>query len=163
AFATAGQAPEEREHTVQMLQANAAAWSVYNFASGCEVGDMLLERLEFDPGVREALRFTFERWNGNGFPAHASGEDIPIAMRVVHLTHDMEAIGRHFSPAQALEAARARRDQTYDPFVADLFLAHGSSWFDRLAKVEPWDAVLDLEPEPHRALAGTALDDALVV
>src|SRR5262249_40316568 len=139
AFATAGQAPEEREQTVQMLQANAAAWAVYNFASGCEVGDMLLERLGFDPGVREALRFTFERWNGNGFPAHASGEDIPIAMRVVHLTHDMEAIGRHFSPAQALEAARARRDQTYDPFVADLFLAHGSSWFDRLAKVEPWD------------------------
>lgn len=163
AFATAGQSAEQREQTIQMLQANAAAWSVYNFTSGCEVGDMLLERLDFGPRVREALRFTFERWNGNGFPAHASGEDIPLAMRVVHLTHDMEAIGRHFSPAHALHAARARRDQTYDPAIADVFLANGSAWFDRLAKEEPWDAVLDLEPEPYRVLTGTALDDALTV
>ena len=33
----------------------------------------------------------------------------------------------------------------------------------RLAKVEPWDAVLDLEPEPHRTLDGAELDDALTV
>lgn len=162
-FLTAGQSPVEREQTIQMLQANAIEWSVYNFASGCEVGDMLLERLDFGTSVREALRFTFERWNGNGFPAHARGTGIPLPMRIVHLTHDMEAIGRHFSPAQALDASRARRDQTYDPLVVDLFLEHGNFWFDQLAKVEPWDAVLDLEPEPHRTLAGAALDDALLV
>ena len=115
---------------------------------------MLVQRLDFGPGVREALRFTFERWNGNGYPAHASGEAIPLAMRVVHLSHDMEAIGRLFSPAKALEAARERRDRTYDPALADLFVAHGPSWFDRLEKTEPWDAVLDLEPEPHRMLNG---------
>jgi HD-GYP domain-containing protein (c-di-GMP phosphodiesterase class II) len=163
AFATAGQSPEAREATIRMIQANAVAWSVYNFASGCEVGDMLLERLDFAPRVREALQFTFERWNGNGFPAHARGEDIPVAMRVVHLSHDMEAIGRQFSPSQALDAARARRDQTYDPAIVDLFLAQGEVWFDRLAKIEPWDAVLELEPEPHRVLTGAALDDALLV
>jgi HD-GYP domain-containing protein (c-di-GMP phosphodiesterase class II) len=162
-FATAGQTPAEREQTIQMLQANAIEWSVYNFSSGCEVGDMLLERLDFGASVREALRFTFERWNGNGFPAHAHGIDIPLPMRVVHLTHDMEAIARHLAPEQALEAARARRDQTYAPDVTDLFLAHGHAWFERLAKVEPWDAVLDLEPEPHRTLGGAALDDALLV
>ena len=27
------------------------------------------------------LRFTFERWNGNGYPAGASGKEIPLAMR----------------------------------------------------------------------------------
>jgi hypothetical protein len=31
------------------------------------------------------------------------------------MTHDMEAIGRLFSSAQAVEAARDRRDRTYDP------------------------------------------------
>lgn len=162
-FATAGKSPAEREQIVQMLQASAIEWSVYNFSSGCEVADMLLERLDLGPRVREALRFTFERWNGNGFPSHAAGADIPVAMRVVHLTHDMEAIGRHASPAQALDAARARRDQTYDPAIVDLFLTHGSDWFDRLAKLEPWDAVLELEPEPHRLLSGAALDDALLI
>lgn len=137
AFATAGRAPEEREQVVRSIQAGAHQWAVLNFASGCEVADMLVRRLGFAPGVRDALRFTFERWNGNGFPAGASGEQIPLAMRVVHLSHDMEAIGRLFSPADALDAARQRRDRTYDPELADLFAAYAGSWFGRLAKTEP--------------------------
>jgi HD-GYP domain-containing protein (c-di-GMP phosphodiesterase class II) len=84
-------------------------------------------------------------------------------MRVVHLSHDMEAIGRHFSPAKAIDAARERRDRTYDPELADLFATHGSVWFEQLDKMEPWDAVLDLEPEPHRTLEGDELDDAITV
>ena len=93
---------------------------------------MLVQRLDFGPGVREALRYTFERWNGNGYPDHVAGEAIPLAMRVVHLSHDMEAIGRLFSPDHALDAARDRRDRTYDPALADLFVAHGREWLERL-------------------------------
>ena len=166
-FATAGHSQEEREQIIKMIQETAHQWAIHNFASGCEVADMLLQRLDFEPGVRDgvrdALRFTFERWNGNGFPSHARGEAIPPAMRIVHLSHDMEAIGRLFSPARALEAARERRGQTYDPELADLFVAHGSTWFERLGKTEPWDAVLDLEPEPRVMLKGEALDNALTV
>ncbi|HEX9230784.1 MAG TPA: HD domain-containing phosphohydrolase [Jatrophihabitantaceae bacterium] len=134
AFATANHAPEEREQVVQSIQAGAHDWAVHNFASGCEVGDMLVRRLDFGPDVRDALRFTFERWNGKGFPTGASGEQIPLAMRIVHLSHDMEALGRLFSPAEALDAARQRRDQTYDPTLADLFAAHASGWFESLDK-----------------------------
>lgn len=162
-FATAGRPAEEHAQIAELLRTNALTWSVHNFASGCEVADLLLDRLGFGPQVRRALQFTFERWNGNGFPAHAAGEQIPVAMRVVHLTQDLEAIARHGSPGQALDAARARRDRTYDPALVDLVLARGDEWFDRLAKVEPWDAALELEPEPHRVLSGTALDDALMV
>ena len=93
-YATAGRSPEARDEIVRMIQETAHEWAVYNFASGCEVADMLVQRLDFGPDVREALRFTFERWSGNGFPTHAKGEAIPLAMRVVHLSHDMEAIGR---------------------------------------------------------------------
>jgi len=163
AFATAGRSPEEREEIVRVIQQTAREWAVHNFASGCEVADMLVQRLDFGPAVREALRFTFERWNGNGYPAHARGESIPLPMRVVHLSHDMEAIGRIFSPAKALDAARERRNRTYDPALADLFLQHGAAWFARLEKTEPWDAVLDLEPKPHRTIDGPELDDALAV
>jgi HD-GYP domain-containing protein (c-di-GMP phosphodiesterase class II)/DNA-binding CsgD family transcriptional regulator len=163
AFATAGRSPKERDEIVRMIQETAREWAVYNFSSGCEVADMLVQRLDFGPDVREALRFTFERWNGNGYPTHAQGEAIPLAMRVVHLSHDMEAIGRLFSPDHALEAARDRRDRTYDPALADLFVAHGRGWFDELSETEPWDAVLALEPEPHRMLSGADLDDALTV
>jgi len=162
-FATAGRPPEQRDEIIKMIQATAREWAVYNFASGCEVADRLVNRLDFASGVREALAFTFERWNGNGYPAHASGESIPLPMRIVHLSHDMEAIGRLFSPDQAIEAARDRRDRTYDPALADLFVAHGRDLFERLGAAEPWDAVLALEPEPHRVLDGNALDNALTV
>jgi len=162
-FATAGRADEEREQVVQFIQQNAREWATHNFSSGCEVGDMLLQRIEFGPDVREALRFTFERWNGKGYPSHAAGETIPLPMRIVHLSHDMEALARLFSPERALEAARDRRDRTYDPALVDVFLAHGSEWFTRLAKTEPWDAVVGLEPQPARVLDGETLDNALLM
>ena len=163
AFATAGRPAEEHEQIARSLRAGAHDWAVNNFATGCEVGDMLIERLGLGPEVREAFAFTYERWNGNGYPTGAKGDQIPLAMRVVHLSHDMEAIGRRSSPAAAIEAARERRDRTYDPELADLFAAHGSIWFERLGKMEPWDAVLDLEPEPYRSLEGAELDAALTV
>jgi HD-GYP domain-containing protein (c-di-GMP phosphodiesterase class II)/DNA-binding CsgD family transcriptional regulator len=162
-FATAGRGPEESEQIAQALIAGAHDWAVHNFATGCEVGDMLIQRLDLGPEVREAFPFTYERWNGNGYPTGAKGDQIPLAMRAVHLSHDMEAIGRRSSPAAAIDAARERRDRTYDPELADLFVAHGTDWFEPLDKVEPWDAVLDLEPEPHRTLEGDELDAALTI
>lgn len=161
AFATAAHPPEERAQVEKAIQEGAHDWAIHNFTSGCEVGDMLTERLSFGPDVREALAFTFERWNGNGLPAGASGEEIPLAMRVVHLSHDMEAIGRLYSPADAVNAAADRSGRTYDPNLAALFVAHGAGWLEGLRKVEPWDAVLDLEPRPHRTLRGDQLDEAL--
>jgi HD-GYP domain-containing protein (c-di-GMP phosphodiesterase class II)/DNA-binding CsgD family transcriptional regulator len=163
AFATAGRDEEEREEIVQRIQATIREWAFLNFSSGCEVADVLVERLDFGADVRAALACTFETWNGKGHPNHVSGEAIPLPMRIVHVSHDMEALGRHFSPDRALEAAQERRGETYDPTVADVFLAHGREWFDRLAAIEPWDAVLALEPEPHRLLTGAELDDALGV
>ena len=163
AAATAGHPPEEHAEIIRALQAGAHDWAVHNFATGCEVGDMLIQRLDLGPDVREAFGFTYERWNGNGYPTHAKGEQIPLAMRVVHLTHDMEAISRRSSPAEAIAAARERRDRTYDPDLADLFVAHGRRWFDQVDGLDPWEAVLALEPEPRRTLAGAGLDAALTV
>jgi len=162
-YATAWRPEDEREAVVKMLQETAHEWAVNNFTSGCEVADMLVVRLDFGPSIREALACTFERWNGKGFPRHVSGDAISLPMRIVHLSHDMEAIGRLFSPEQAVAAARDRRDETYDPMLADLVLEHGAAWFERLRETEPWDAVLALEPEPRRTLEGEALDHALEV
>jgi len=163
ASATAGHPPEEHAEIVRALQAGAHDWAVHNFTTGCEVGDTLIQRLDLGPDVRAAFGFTYERWNGNGYPTHAKGEQIPLAMRIVHLTHDMEAIGRRSSPAEAIAAARDRRDRTYDPELADLFVRHGSLWFDKVDAMEPWEAVLELEPQPRRTLEGAGLDAALTV
>ena len=162
AFATAGRPAEERDEIVRMIHEGAHEWAVHNFRSGCEVGDMLAERLGFAPAVREALGFTFERWNGAGFPNHVAGEDNPLAMRVVPVTHDREALGRLGSPDDALAVAEERSGRTYDPALAELFCAHGAEWFARLAALDPWDAVLELEPRPHRTLDADELDAALL-
>jgi hypothetical protein len=82
---------------------------------------------------------------------------------VVHVSHDIEAIARLVSPGAALAAVAERRGRTYDPALADLFAVHGAGWLERLAKLDPWDAVLDLEPAPGRLLSGEALDEALIV
>ncbi|MEZ5098826.1 MAG: hypothetical protein R3C15_03295 [Thermoleophilia bacterium] len=66
AFATAGRTKQEQDEIVELIQRTAREWAVYNFASGCEVADVLVRRLAFGADVRDALRFTFERWNGNG-------------------------------------------------------------------------------------------------
>jgi hypothetical protein len=52
------------ERIVQAIHAGVQQWIVVNFSSGCEVGDTLARRLAFGPAVREALRYTFERWDG---------------------------------------------------------------------------------------------------
>jgi hypothetical protein len=92
---------------VKMIQQTAHQWAVHNFRSGCEVGDMILQRIDFPPAVgrsvRDALRFTFERWNGNGFPSHARGEAIPLAMCIVHRRTCYE--GLELCPLTFLSAA----------------------------------------------------------
>jgi HD-GYP domain-containing protein (c-di-GMP phosphodiesterase class II) len=163
AYATAGRPAEQHDEIAQTIQKTAGAWAVHNFSSGCEVADRLVDRIGLGAPVREALRHTFERWSGTGYPAHAKGEAIPLAMRVVHLSHDMEAIGRVFSPQRALEVVRERRDRTYDPALADLFATHGAGWFERLRTIDPWQAVLAFEPLPYRLLEGEALDHALQI
>ena len=55
AFATAGRGPEERDEIVRMIQETAHEWAVLQLPSGCEVADMLVQRLDFGPDVREAL------------------------------------------------------------------------------------------------------------
>src|SRR4029078_1006310 len=109
---------------------------------------MLVRRLGVPAGVQDALRCTFERWNGNGHPFHVKGDAIPLPMRVVHLSQDMEAIARIFSPDHALATAKDRRDRTYDPALVDLFVAHGSAWFDWLRTVGTWAPVLEVGTGP---------------
>ncbi len=152
-----------RLRSVAAVLAGGKAFAVLNFSSGCEVADALLARLGFGDDVRDALRHTFERWNGKGWPSGSRGEAIPLPMRIVHLTHDMEAIARHHHPDEAVALARRRRGRTYDPGLTDAFVAGADGYFERLAKAEPWDDTLDLEPSPRRLLRGAELDAALTV
>ena len=80
----------------------------------------------FGPDVRDAFALHLRALERERLPdGTRRASRSRCAMRVVHLSHDMEAIGRRLSPAKAIDAARERRDRTYDPELADLFVAHG--------------------------------------
>jgi HD-GYP domain-containing protein (c-di-GMP phosphodiesterase class II) len=163
-FDFAGSDSPDRLAMVQSaLAAHGPQLLVPNFAAGCEVADLLVRRLDLPAEVSAALACTFERWNGHGFPNFAAGEAIPVAMRIVHLTHDVEAIARLRSKPAALAAVSDRRDRTYDPALVDIFAPVGAAWLDELDTLDPWSTVLALEPEPHRLLTGVHLDEALTV
>jgi HD-GYP domain-containing protein (c-di-GMP phosphodiesterase class II) len=162
AHAMPGRRGPARVLAVAAVLAGGRRFAEMNFRTGCEVADMIAGRLGMSAAVRSALRYTFERWNGKGQPTGATGKDIPLPMRIVHLTQDMEALARLRSPGEAVERARRRTGRSYDPALVDAFLPVAAEFFARLEKIDPWDQVLALEPEPHRMLAGGALDDALL-
>ena len=140
AYATAGKDPEETEQIVQMIQEGAHEWAVYNFASGCEIGDMLLERLDFGPDVRAALACTFERWNGNGFPDHVQGEAIPLSARIMNICDIYDALRsrRPYKPAlgheRVVDIISHGDGRTlpghFDPVLLSTFIQHHSMFRD---------------------------------
>jgi hypothetical protein len=146
--------------TVLSLLAGGRRFAEMNFRTGCEVADLIVTRLGMDDAVRAALRHTFERWNGKGQPNGVRGAAIPLPMRIVHLTHDMEALARLRSPTDAIGLARDRAGTTYDPSLVDAFVDIAPDLFDQLDKVDPWNQVVAAEPRPHRLVEGHALDDA---
>ena len=96
---------------------------------------MLVQRLGFGPDVREALRFTFERWNGNGFPTHAQWRGDP-ARRCASCTsattwRRSAASSRPSAPSRPPASAATARTTRRSPTCSS---RTGASWFDRLAQ-----------------------------
>jgi HD-GYP domain-containing protein (c-di-GMP phosphodiesterase class II) len=153
--------PEQRGFArlgaVVSILAGGRKFAEINFRTGCEVAEAIAGRLGLDQSVREALRCSFERWNGKGQPNGVKGEHIPLPMRIVHLTHDLEALARLCSPADALRVVRQRSGRAYDPAVVAEFLGLAGDLLAQLEKVDPWETVLTLEPLPRQMLSGESL------
>jgi HD-GYP domain-containing protein (c-di-GMP phosphodiesterase class II) len=158
-----GTAGIRRLRAVLAVLAGGRQFVQLNFRTGCEVGDVLLARLGMADSVRAALAHTFEQYNGKGLPNGVAGEAIPQAMRVVRLAHDAEVLCRIRGFDEASVIMRKRAGSVYDPTLVSTLLDILPALLERLAKVDPWDAMLAAEPDPHETLAGAALDDALLV
>ena len=77
--------------------------------------------------AEEIARTHHERWDGSGYPTGLSGEEIPIAGRIVAVADSFDALShrRPYQPAWAVEEAWweiARKGGTdFDPGVVDAF------------------------------------------
>jgi putative nucleotidyltransferase with HDIG domain len=92
------------------------------------VGERILKPLRFLAREACAVRHHHERFDGSGYPDGLSGEDIPLAARIVTVADVFDAVtsNRPYRTALPIEAARQEivrgRGTHFDPQVADAFL-----------------------------------------
>ncbi len=90
------------------------------------VGAEILDRVAFPYPVAPIVRSHHERWDGSGYPAGLSGEDIPIGARILAVVDCLDALAsdRQYRPAipleQAMRQVKERADTWFDPKIVSL-------------------------------------------
>ena len=134
AFATAGRSPEEREQIVRMIQQTAHEWAVHNFTSGCEVADMLVQRLDFGRRRSRCAALHVRALERQRLPDPRAGRGDPArdARRAPQPRHGgdrppFSPAKRSRPPAIVATAPTTRRSPTCSSRT-------DAAWFDQLAQ-----------------------------
>ena len=81
---------------------------------------MLTGRLGLPVSVRELFVHLTERWDGKGDPAGLRGDQIPLAIRIIHVARDA-AFQRLLGGEQyAARIVQERAGHAFDPAIATL-------------------------------------------
>lgn len=92
-----------------------------------EAGLELVSDIDFPGDVRAIIRNHHERWDGTGYPDKLSGEEIPLAARILCVADVYDALTTPRSyrdgltHARAAELMRAQKGQ-FDPYLLETFL-----------------------------------------
>jgi response regulator RpfG family c-di-GMP phosphodiesterase len=79
--------------------------------------------------VAEVVRATHERFDGQGYPDHLAGDEIPLAARVIavcdayHAMTSLRSYQRPVSREQALAELRSKAGSQFDPLVVEAFVS----------------------------------------
>jgi len=124
----------------------------------CEVSATLGARLELPKGAIAALDEVYERYDGQGFPSGRGGDDLTLAVRVVHVAE--QAVMAHYDgggQAAALHVAR-RAGGHLDPGICASFAANLELILDALEAPDMLAAALAAEPPPRITVSVGDLD-----
>jgi len=127
----------------------------------CDMGARIVRKLGFSPGAAAAVRALDEHWDGSGRPDGLRGDAIPVISRVMCLAQTAEVFMSADGPDAARDVVRARRARSFDPGIADAFLAIGADdplWM-RLADDSMAETLRELEPATGVAMADEAALD----
>jgi PAS domain S-box-containing protein/diguanylate cyclase (GGDEF)-like protein len=102
----------------------------------CEIGFRLLSSVEEMAEFAPAILHHHERWDGGGYPSRISGEDIPLASRIITIADAFDAMTgpRPYRKVRsAEEAAKEIKDNSgtqFDPTLAKVFVSQviGLDW-----------------------------------
>jgi HD-GYP domain-containing protein (c-di-GMP phosphodiesterase class II) len=129
--------------------------------SRCEVAQSIADDLGCSVRVREALGYSFERWDGKGLPRKKKGDAIPLAMRLVQVADDAQAFHRVGGVDGVTAMAAERAGKALDPAFAEALRAGAAELLGRLDVSSVWDAAIAAEPGTPDYVDGTAIDGAL--
>jgi HD-GYP domain-containing protein (c-di-GMP phosphodiesterase class II) len=125
----------------------------------CEVAGMLAARLGFDARFERDVRQIGERWDGRGSPGAARGEELPLAVRAVHLAEGVGNLRRSVPDDQIAAVVRGRRGTAYPPDAVDAFLPKAEAILGSVSGAGSiWDQVLAAEPGPIEPLSDERLE-----
>jgi putative nucleotidyltransferase with HDIG domain len=100
------------------------------------LGIELLRPITVWAGILPAIHSHHERWDGQGYPRHLAGEQIPLGGRIIAVADAFDAMTRNphrpsRTPEEALSEIEACMGTQFDPRLARLFVAeyrqHGHS------------------------------------
>ena len=94
-----------------------------------EIGARILSDIEFLKNASEIVMTHQEQWNGDGYPAGLTGEDIPLGSRIFAVADALDAIvsDRPYRKGRSLSYAREEIERyagrQFDPQVVQAFLS----------------------------------------
>jgi HD-GYP domain-containing protein (c-di-GMP phosphodiesterase class II) len=128
----------------------------------CEVAEMLCDRLGMRRDVRDLVRGFTARWDGTGTPRGLGGEELQVALRIMHVARDATFQYLLGGTDHVLRVMRDRSGKAFDPDVVAVlakglpdilvFDDSGSVWSEMLAR-EPGEMLMLRGDEVDRALA----------
>ena len=104
-----------------------------------ERGAKIIEGIKFLEGVKSAVLYHQERYDGKGYPKGLKGEEIPILARIVSVADAFDAMttDRPYKPKmsfiKAMEEVKVNAGTQFDPKVAAAFLKYKNS-IEKIAK-----------------------------
>jgi HD-GYP domain-containing protein (c-di-GMP phosphodiesterase class II) len=155
-----GRDTELRDAMVAEAVEHGLAHARETLAMHCEVAQRFAGWLGFPAGVQAALAHVFERWDGCGFPGLAGGEEVPLAMRLVHVARDVSVFLSAAGPAEARAVVARRAGAAYEPRLAAVAAQHLDAILAELDETRTWDQALDAEPAPQVWLSEDRVDAA---
>jgi HD-GYP domain-containing protein (c-di-GMP phosphodiesterase class II)/DNA-binding CsgD family transcriptional regulator len=130
-------------------------------ASHCDVASVLGARMGFSDQVQTALRHLWERWDGRGMPGDLSGDQIPVAVRLMQVAQDADMAWHQGGGLLADSLLAERAGLGLDPGAVAAFLSLGEAAYAGLDAPSIWDAALLAEPGPQPVVSEDRLDACL--
>src|SRR5215475_5581573 len=102
--------------------------------------DELAQRLSLGEDVRNALRQSYERWDGKGAYG-LKGAEVVVASRLINLADVVEVFRRTGGVNAAVAVARDRSGTQFDPELVEVFCDRAPMLFSDLDEATSWDLV----------------------